>query len=309
MNSLVGAVDVGATKVLMTVRRLPVTEWGGGERTVRLATPPDPGGLIDVISATLSTLGDEIGGSLIGVGVGTPGPVDAARGVILHSPNQGWRDVHLGSLLAQRLGVVVTLDDDANVGALGEAVLGAGRGEDPVAYVTVSSGIGAGVVVRGNVIRGAHGAAGEIGHLAIDPNGPRCTCGRRGCVEAFAGGVGLERRAREAWPTLLLPGGSPSPRTAADVFRAARSGDPRGRAIVRNAERALAQAFATLIAAIDPAVIVVGGSLAIARPRYISAAARTALRLTLPGAGQPRVVASVLGGDAVLAGAALLGSP
>jgi glucokinase len=303
---LVGAVDVGATKTLAAVARLPLVDWAPAGRIVRMATPREPAALVEAVAAALVDLAAEAGGPLAAVGVGTPGPLDAAHGIVLHSPNQGWHDVPLGPLLAERLGVPVGLDDDANSGALGEARMGAGRGADPVAYVTVSTGIGAGIVADGHVLRGAHGAAGEVGHLVVDAEGPRCGCGRRGCVEAFASGGGLERRARAAWPGARRADGSPAPRTAAEVLLAARAGEGEARRLVADGEAALGLALAALIAAVDPERIVVGGSLGLAHRAYVGRAASRARRLTI-GGGRVVVVRAKLGAECVLAGAAVVG--
>lgn len=303
MTALVGAIDVGATKTLVTVRPLPLGTWATDGPTVRLPTPASS----TMLASALRALATEAGGAIVAIGVGAPGPIDVARGSIVRSPNQGWRDVPLGPLLAERTGSPVDLDDDANTGALGEATLGAGRGADPVAYITVSTGIGAGIVVGGHVVRGAHGAAGEVGHMVVDPGGPRCSCGRRGCVEAFASGGGLERRARETWPGGIGRDGSPSPRSAADVFRAARSGDPDARRLVADGEAALARAIAALIGALDPERVVVGGSLGLAHRGFVSRAARMARRLTLVESGSDAtVVLAALRAASVLAGAAVL---
>jgi glucokinase len=308
-SRLVGAVDVGATKTLIAVRRLPLEEWTAGDRTVRIATPPEPAALVEAIATTIDALAIEAGGTVVAVGIGSPGPVDAGRGIVVHSPNLGWRDVPLAAFVAERVDARVALDDDANVGALGEAMLGAGRGADPVAYLTVSTGIGAGIVIGDRVLRGAHGTAGEVGHLVVDPAGPRCGCGRRGCVEAFAGGRGLERRARAELRGRARPDGTPVPWRAADVFRAARAGDVDAARLVADGEAALARGLAALITAVDPERIVVGGSLALAHRGYIGRAARAARHLTIEGTGgRPTFCAPALGAESVLAGAAALGA-
>ena len=309
LPALLGAVDVGATKTLVAVARRPLDGWSPAGRVVRVATPPEPAALVEVLSETLAILARDAGEPLVSVGIGAPGPLDAAGGVILHSPNQGWRGVPLGPLLADRAGVPVALDDDANLGALGEARLGAGRGVDPVVYVTVSTGIGAGIVVHGRVVRGAHGAGGEVGHLVVDPAGPRCGCGHRGCVEAYAAGGGLERRARAVFRGRPRPGGTGGPWQASDVFRAARAADPAAVALVRDGEAALARAFAALTATVDPGRIVVGGAIGLAQLGYIRRAAQGARRLTIaaPGSGSgPDVVRAELPGQSALAGAAVL---
>ena len=309
MNGLVGAVDVGATKTLVAVRPLQIAAWANDGETIRFPTPSTPEALIDALEGALRTLAAAAGGRIVAVGVGTPGPVDAARGVVVHAPNQGWRDVPLGTLLADRLGVPVALDDDANVGALGEAVFGAGEEADPVAYVTVSSGIGSGMVVAGRIVRGAHGAAGEVGHLVVDATGPRCGCGNRGCVETYAAGSGLERRARETWPRGRGLDGGPAPRTAEEVFRAARGGDADARRLVEDGAAALARGFAAIVATLDPERLVVGGAIGLAQPRYVSRAAHLAQRLTIvESRSRATIVRAALGGESVLAGAAALGA-
>jgi len=309
MNDLIGAVDVGATKTLVAVRPLPIAAWANDGGTIRFPTPGTPGGLIDALEGTLRTLATAAGGRVIAVGVGTPGPVDATRGIVVHAPNQGWRDIALGPLLAAQLGVPVALDDDANVGALGEATFGAGAGTDPVAYVTVSSGIGSGMVVAGRIVRGAHGAAGEVGHLVVDAAGPRCGCGDRGCIEAYASGTGLERRARETWPRGRGPDGGPAPRTAAEVFRAARAGDAGARRIIEDGAAALSRGFAAIVATLDPERLVVGGAIGLAQPRYVTRAAHLAQKLTIAESrSRATIVRAALGGESVLAGAAVLGA-
>lgn len=322
---LVGAVDIGASKTLVTVCPAAFTSWEPRLAPARFPTPPTPSALVDALEAELGRLAATAGGRVVAVGLGTPGPLDAERGVIIHSPNQGWRDVPLGPLLEQVLGVPVRLDDDANAGALGEALLGAGRGADPVTYVTVSTGIGAGIVIGGHVLRGAHGSAGEIGHLVVDPAGIRCSCGHRGCVETLAAGGGIERRARAAWATVprqppRLPvdtgrdgvppsgtAGATPPVTAGAVFRAARAGDPDARQIVDEAVGALAFAFAAMVAALDPERIVVGGAVGLAQRGYVRRAASLARRRCIaPAAARLQVVPAALGRESVLAGAAVM---
>ena len=306
MTDLVGAIDVGASKTLVTVRPVAFSGWESRLPTVRFATPSTPDALVGALGASLAELATKAGGRIVAVGCGTPGPLDPDRGVIIHSPNQGWRDVPLVALLEERLGVPVHLEDDANAGALGEATLGAGCGADPVAFVTVSSGIGSGIVVGGRVLRGAHASAGEIGHLVVDPAGIRCGCGNRGCIETLAAGRGIERRARAAWSR----GGSlrmPPPMTAREVFRAARAGDPIASRIVDDGVHALAWAFAVLVATIDPERIVVGGAVGVGQRGYVRRAARRARRRCLrESAAGLQVVPAALGHECVLAGAAVM---
>jgi len=308
MTRLVGAVDIGASKTLVAVRALPIAEWPVGVKVVRFATPRSPSECTDRISEALTALANDASGELVAVGCGTPGPLNRDLGLVLHSPNQGWHDVSIGPRIAEMLEVPVLIDDDGRAGALGEARLGAAAGADPMVYITVGTGIGSGVVVGGHLVHGSHGVAGEVGHLVVHPRGPRCSCGNRGCVEVYAGGDGLERRALATWRGTRRPDGIPAPRTATEVFAAARHGDPRARRLVGEAVHALAFAIAAVSATIDPMVIVIGGSLGLAQRGVVNRAVRAARLLCINEGGVgPRAVPASLGGESVLAGAALLG--
>jgi glucokinase len=245
------------------------------------------------------------------IGIGVPGPLDAAAGVVEYSTNLGWRHLPLVALVRERFdGVPTIIEDDANSGALGEAIVGAGRGCDPFVYLPLGTGLGSGVIVRGRIVAGAHGAAGEVGHMAVhDRVGPTCNCGRRNCVEAWCSGIGLARRARETWPARTLRNGSPSPRDAAAVFALARSGEPDALALVRRAQHAFAIGIAALLASVDPSAVSIGGSVGLAEPAFARAAFREATQLVHWSAGRRvRLRRPRLGGRSVLAGAAVLGA-
>jgi glucokinase len=313
-SRLVLAVDVGATKTLVTLRPLAHMAsadaiWASKIRTRRLATPADPGRLVEAVASLARELATDTRTTIVAAGLAAPGPLDVASGTIIHSPNLGWREVPLGPMLRDRLGVPVALDDDATTAALGESRFGTGRGADPFAYLTLSSGVGAGIIFGGMVLRGAHGIAGEVGHLLIDPKGPRCGCGRRGDVEAYVGGASLARRARSAWPSGRLADGSAAPRDAAGVFRAARHGDPTAVRMADEAGRAVARAMAALAAVVDPEVIAVGGALGLAQSRLIRAAVSLARREVMIETARGLVVRRAsLGHESCLAGAAVLAS-
>jgi glucokinase len=216
------ALDVGGTKLAASF----------GDRSARAPTPASGEAALDA----LLELGESVvAGDVRGVGVSFGGHVDARRGVVarsLHVP--GWEDVPLAAAVAKRFRAPAAVENDANAGALGEWD-DAGRPSAPLCYVTVSTGVGAGLVVSGEVLRGRDGLAGEVGHLVVDPAGPLCACGRRGCVEAGASGPAIARR----------------------------GGDDRAFA---DAARALAVAVAALIAVVNPAVVAIGGGVAEAGP-------------------------------------------
>jgi len=306
---LVVAVDIGATKTLLAVRALEDLEtgWRGDHAVVRADTLVDPVELVAWIGDESERLRAGVDGRLVAVGIAAPGPLESASGMVTRSSNLGWHDVPLGPMVGERLQVPAALEDDANTAALGEWHFGAGRGADPLGYVTVSSGIGGGVVVGGEIVRGASGNAGEVGHIVIDPDGPRCSCGRRGDVESYAGGTSLARRARQAWPRSRTSEGRPAPRTAEEVFRAARGGDPQAVLIVNEATEALAAAFAAMAAVVEPETIVVGGSIGLGQRRVIRRAESLARRRVMRENGESlRVRLAELGDESVLAGAAHL---
>ncbi|MGO8876942.1 MAG: ROK family protein [Acidimicrobiales bacterium] len=304
-EGVIGAVDIGASKVLVAL----ADEAGHlvPDRLVRFSTPHESAKLLDMLVAAVT----DLDGGLVPLVVAcvAPGPLNSETGVLLNLHNREWIEVPLGPLLADRLRVPVLLEDDATAAALGEAMQGAGAGCDPVAYLTVSSGVGAGIVIGGKSFRGAHGLAGEIGHLVIDPKGPRCGCGRRGDVESYAGGISVARRAVELWPAPRLSDGTASPRTAQEVFSLARRGDKRATAVVDAAGHAISCAIAALAAVADPARIVVGGSVALAQPDWLLASAAKARELCMAETGAViDVVPASLGATSALAGAALLGA-
>jgi glucokinase len=201
----------------------------------------------------------------------------------------------------------VRVDDDGRLGALGEAALGAGAGESSVAYLTIGTGIGGGLVIDLRPYRGAHGLAGEVGHLVVDPDGPPCGCGGRGHVEAYAGGRGLASRAVLAWPTGRCADGSPAPIDADAVFRLARAGERVASRLVDEAVAALAIAIAALAATFDPGIIVVGGSIGVHQRRFVRSAVALARRRVLDETGRGLIVRpAALGLESVLAGASVM---
>jgi glucokinase len=303
VNEPIGAVDIGATKVEVALADRNGHLQPGTIQTFE--TPETPEDLAKAIIEAVRQL--DPGRTMRWLGCGAPGPIDAASGTILRLHNRGWPPFPLGPWLTEALGVSVVLDDDASAASLAEAITGAGAGLDPVAYLTVGSGVGAGVVSGGRLLRGAHGNAGEIGHLVIDPDGPPCGCGRRGDIESLTGGRSLAMQAATLWPTERLPGGGPSPRSAADIFVAAQLGEPVAQGIVNSATDALAFAMAVLMSTVDPERIVVGGSVALAHPQWVEDATSRARVLCLAEAGADLDVAmAALGHHSVLAGAALL---
>ncbi|MER7166560.1 ROK family protein [Micromonospora sp. NPDC000207] len=296
------AVDVGGTGMkcalvrpdgtVVHAQRHPTGAERGPEAVV--ATILDVAeGLADRARAT--------GYSPVAVGIAVPGVVDTARGVAVWSANVGFRDVPLRELAVARLGLPTALGHDVRVGGLAEARLGAGRDAGHVLFVAIGTGIAGAHVTDGSAAAGAHGAAGEIGHILVRPDGPPCGCGRRGCLEAFASAASIARRYAE----LTLPADGAGPVDAAGVAARAAAGDPVAERVWRDAVEALADGLATGQALYDVSTIVLGGGLARAGDQLLGPL-RAALRERLTFHREPLLVPAALGDEAGCLGAALL---
>jgi glucokinase len=208
-------------------------------------------------------------GDIMGVGVGFAGHVNGPAGLVLTSSNlPEWDNVPLRQIIADRIGKPVRLDNDANCAALAEYRFGAGRGSRHMCYVTFSTGYGLGIIINGNLYVGATGTAGEIGHTVVDPDGPLCSCGKRGCIMAYACGMALSRMAYErihaGEETILrdLCGGAPESISGETVAAAARQGDRLARELIEIAGRYFGIGLSTIVQVLNPEVIVIGGGLA-----------------------------------------------
>lgn len=209
---------------------------------------------------------------VLAIGVVAPGPLDPWSGVIFEAPNiPCWENYPLRDIIRQRLGVpTVVVGNDANAAALAEQRFGAGQGKANLIYITVSTGIGGGVIVGGKLLLGAHGLAGEIGHIKIEPNGPPCGCGDRGCLESLASGTAIARQARQRCRAgesvestgriLELAHGDLAAISAKIVNQAAQQGDPLAVDVFRRAGTYLGIGLVNLLHLFDPDIIVIGGS-------------------------------------------------
>jgi len=201
--------------------------------------------------AGLRTEAEASGTPVLGLGVAVSGDVDRAAGVVRYSPFLEWRDVPLAGLAATATGLPVTVDNDVRALTVAEQWFGAGVGLSDFAVVTVGAGIGCGLVVHGRVVAGAHGVAGEIGHVTVDPAGPPCHCGNRGCVEAVAGDAAILRRIRETAGTEVAD-------TAAAVALA-HAGDPAARDAYARAGEAIGRGIATVANLLGPERVIISG--------------------------------------------------
>ena len=246
----------------------------------------------------------------VGIGISAPGPLDQRAGVVLAPPNlAGWHDVPLVRLVEERLGLPTFLERDTNVAVMAEWRHGAASDASDVVYVTVSTGIGGGLVVDGRPLYGRDGSAGEIGHLTVDLDGPADGDGGAGHVEAIASGTGIERAARQlldrgraAGLAALLNGSDEV--TAELVAKAADEGDADCRAVMDRAVEALGATLAGLVNVLNPEVIVIGGGIAEHRPQLLEAARAEIDRRAFPiPARRVRLERPRFGGDVSLIGA------
>ncbi len=239
---------------------------------------------------------------VIGVGVSVPGPVDRTTGAIDSATIlPGWAGARPAEELRERLGMPVHLDNDANLGALGELVGGAGRGCSHLVYLQLSNGVGAGIVADGRLYRGAGGIAGEIGHITVDARGPVCRCGNRGCLETLVGGPYLLQ-------LLSRPTASEEPPlTLGSVIASALAGDPGCRRILSDAGHAVGSGVAILANLFNPRLVIVGGELARAGDLLVQSIRQTAEQGAIPSAVRGlQVVRGKLGERAQVVGALAL---
>lgn len=301
-------IDVGGTKI----NAFRVARDGTIVARMDARTPADDEEL------TLSTMVELARGLLtpdvLAVGVGAAGMVDTSTGVMRFAPNLAWRDLPLAARIRDALDLPCQVDNDANTAAYAEYRFGAGRGYRHLLLVTVGTGIGGGIVSDGRLFRGSNGFAAEIGHIVVEPDGPVCGCGNRGCWEQIAAGRAIDRlgreeaRRHEGSMLLRLAGGDPERVTGRLVTEAARRGDGAARRVFSEAGRRLGQGIAGLVNVLDPQVVVVGGGAIVAGDLLLEPA-RAAFVDAVEGPGyRPLVplVAAELGNDAGAVGAAAL---
>ncbi len=298
----------------------------GGTKTAAARVAPD-GSIIaratlptpaDDMAATLETILEAaravLSPDVCAVGIAAAGLVESATGILRFAPNLAWRDVPLVEHLGSALGLPVVADNDNTAAAWGEFRFGAGRDYRHMLLVGVGTGIGGGVVADGVLFRGANGFAAEIGHIIVEPDGPLCGCGNRGCWEQVASGQAVTRAGRRAVrdgeQTLLRDqvGGDPDLVTGPLVTKAARDGDVVSIAIIAEVGRRLGEGIGALVNVLDPEVVVVGGGVADAGELLLTPA-REAFRRTVEAVDhRPEVplVHAQLGNDAGAVGAATL---
>ncbi|GAA0226103.1 ROK family protein [Cryptosporangium japonicum] len=254
-------------------------------------------GEAEVVSRVRAVAKELADAGTVGVGLSVPGIVDTAAGVARHAVNLGFRDTPLAALVAEEVGVPVVLEQDCRAAAVAESEIGLGRDARDLMVVVLGTGVAAGLIVDGQPLAGADGSAGELGHLPVYPDGERCACGQRGCLEVYASASGIARRYAAA-------GGTRAGATAADVASSLDS-DVVAARVWREATEALGLALATATLLLDPALIVLAGGLTGAGDTLLRPV-RTELQSALAWREAPPVANSPLGGDAGRLGAAIL---
>ncbi len=308
------AIDLGGTKVAAAVVREDGTIISHSTRP----TEASRGGdwvLNRIKEAAVEALenGKVHPSSLIGVGLGTPGVVDSERGIMLSEAVNipDWKGRNLKAELEQILGIPAFIENDANAAGLGEFVFGAGKGAKSLVFVALGTGIGGAVILNGEIVHGTSFAAGELGHISIDPNGLKCGCGNYGCIELYASGPAIAQRAREyvlrGVDTKLSTMASPEELTAEHVALAAKEGDLLAQSILAEAGRLLGVVLAGIVNLLSPDRIIIGGGVAQAGDLLLEPVRWEVKRRALPDATRVlQIVPAALGTKAGILGAAAL---
>ncbi len=285
-------IDIGGTKTAIGLSDgAPIPQ-----KTVVFPTQPEKGAedlvrrIAEQSRALMKACGDVQADF---AGVACPGPLDVKTGRIIYIPTMGFSDVPIRQMLADALGMPVYLENDANCAALAEYGVGVAKGSDPLVYVTVSTGVGCGIVINGQILSGAFSSAGEIGHVTVDPDGRSCPCGKKGCLEAYASGTAIAREAGL---------------DTKEVFDRAREGDAAMLDIVKNAADRLGLALSSVYQLIDPQAIVLGGSVTRSYDVFAGLLADALIQYTEPIDGRDvGVRISEFDGDQGVIGAILYG--
>ena len=264
-------VDIGGTNIVVGTiamdggepvarHTLPTEAALGSEHVVRKVAAMVEKTITETVDAHDGTRAD-----IAGVGIGSPGPLDRERGMVINTPNLGWTNLPLRDLISEAVDLPATLDNDANCATYGEWWQGAGRGVNNLVGVTLGTGIGGGIVLNGEIVHGVSDAAGEIGHMTIEFTGRKCTCGNYGCLEAYCSGPNIAARAREGleagYESVLtqLVDGHLERITAATVYEAAVLDDPYANEVMAETAKILGAGVANMINVLNPEAVVIAG--------------------------------------------------
>ncbi|GIM30587.1 glucokinase [Clostridium polyendosporum] len=261
MKNFVIGIDLGGTKISTALSDLD------GDVKSQITIPTDAHeGEIPVLNRIIETVEYVLKSANLttddirAIGIGSPGPLDAKKGIIITTPNLPFKNFNLVGPIGEKFKLPVYLDNDANVAAIGEFMFGAGKGTENMVYFTVSTGVGGGAVLNGKIYRGNTSNALEIGHTTVVSEGPRCGCGNLGCLEAVASGTAIGKRGREAVESKVETSLKKYDTvTSAEVFKEAAAGDDVSKDIVNTALNYLGIGIANAIATFDPEVVIIGG--------------------------------------------------
>ncbi len=307
-------VDIGGTKISAGV----VDGEGTLLASERSETPAtEPGAIVATASSLVRRLAHSF--EIEGVGVAAAGMVDAQRSIVRFAPNIAWRDAPLRAMLEEQLELPVVIENDANAAAWGEFLYGPARDVADMVLITIGTGVGGGIVFGGQLMRGAFGIGGELGHLRVKPGGYLCGCGNRGCWEQYASGNALVRDARELLRTAPglasglreRTGGDPDLLRGPDITEAAKAGDAASIELLSDLGRWIGEGAASIASILDPSMFVLGGGVAAAGDLLMEPAV-SAFRRNLSGRGyRPEATWALadLGNDAGVIGAAALARP
>ncbi|MCX8118879.1 MAG: ROK family protein [Desulfobacterota bacterium] len=310
MSLILIGIDLGGTNVRMGV----VTPNGEVQKRVQYPLERRKGayGMMEELASKLEVLLSEVSvGACVEVriGLGVPGPVDLKRGILIEPPNLP--ELHqfpLRDFFEKRLPFCLVLENDANAFALGEGWLGAAKGCQNYCGITLGTGVGGGVVIEGKILRGQDGYGGEVGHMVLDPEGPACGCGGKGCLEVFASATGIRRMALEAFERRGLQGEriqNPSELTSEDVFKAAEEGEEWAGEVFKAMGRYLGLGLVNLTNLFNPQRIVIGGKVAAAWDHFFPTARKVLQERAMRGQRERvEVVRAQCGDDAGMIGAA-----
>ncbi len=309
MSEYVIGLDLGGTKILSICVDRDLKIVGQDRRETVAKEGPDA--VIErMVESAKAAAGDR---DILAVGISTPGPTKTFEGIVTTPPNlPGWHDVPLAKLISERMGLPAWIENDVNAGALAEHRAGAGRGKQHVVMIAPGTGIGGGLVLDGKLYRGASGGAGEIGHMQMDPRGPRCNCGRNGCLEMLASGKALDANAKAiaaSEPDGLVAKIAAQEHDEPDariLDMAAEQGDESAMTAIIQAGMYFGSGLTNLIDIFNPEVIVVGGSLR-KSALYFQTALNSAKPQAFPQhAADVTIVEAELGDDAPAVGAAII---
>jgi len=316
-QSFIVGVDLGGTSMKVIVADSRYNILASGKKKTEVG--PKPKTLINDIAGLVERAAADAGvkvRALGGVSIGAPGSIDVARGVVTDAPNLGWRNVKLAAELKSRLGVPVVVDNDVNVGVVGEHALGAGERVSELVGVFVGTGIGGGIICGGELYEGGHGWAGEIGHTVLLADGPVCGCGHRGCAEALASRTAMERDVRDAVKagrpsvvTSIMKERNKDRMTSSVIQAALDQNDSVMKDVIKRAEDYLGILVANIVNVLDPERVVIGGGIAGRLGEdFVGPIRKTAAKYFLHPEAIKRIkiVKGTLGDDAGALGAAVL---